>query len=175
MLTITRNHVILTIVTLNHVKIERGGSMKKIKAINGYTIYEATKRDENKYNVEEGYFYIYFSSDIRDYGISNSEWDWEAGSIEEATNWCTSSNYAIAKEIVEERTTAATYEEIEEVEALLNAGLSVEEIEEGEEIEVRGGAWLDNENRCFYDIIGATKDFNICKEISNNKIFALPR
>ena len=76
--------------------------MKKIKAINGYTIYEATKKDENKYNVEEGYFYIYFSSDIRDYGISNSEWDWEAGSIEEATEWATGSNYAIAKEIVEE-------------------------------------------------------------------------
>lgn len=148
--------------------------MKKIKAINGYTIYEATKRDENKYNVEEGYFYIYFSSDIRDYGISNSYWDWEAGSIEEATEWATGSNYAIAKEIVEETTTAATFEEIEEVEALLNAGLSVEEITENE-IEVRGGAWLENENRCLYEIIGSTNDFDICREISNNKIFALSR
>lgn len=46
--------------------------MKKIKALNGYTIYQATKRDENKYNVTEGYFYIYFSSDIRDYGLTNS-------------------------------------------------------------------------------------------------------
>ena len=93
--------------------------MKKIKALNGYTIYEATKRDENKYNVEEGYFYIYFSSDIRDYGISNSEWDFEAGSIKEAEAICNGSNYARAKEIVEATTTAATYEEIEEVEKFL--------------------------------------------------------
>lgn len=107
--------------------------MKKVKAVNGYTIYEATKRDENKYNVTEGYFYIYFSSDIRDYGLAYSYMEWEAGSIEEAEELCKGSNYAIAREIVEERTTAATYEEIEEVEALLNAGLSAEEIEEVEE------------------------------------------
>lgn len=107
--------------------------MKRVKAINGYSIYEATLKDEEKYNVVCGCFYIYFSSDIRDFGLSNSDWDWESGSIEEATEWATGSNYAIAKEIVEETTTAASFEEIEEVEAMLNSGLSVEEIKEEKE------------------------------------------
>ena len=82
--------------------------MKRIKSINGYTIYQASARDVSKYNVEEGYFYLYFSSDIRDYGLSCCEWDLEAGSIEEAEAFATGTNYAIAKEIVEETTTAAS-------------------------------------------------------------------
>lgn len=104
--------------------------MKKIKAVNGYTIYQASARDVSKYNVEEGYFYLYFSSDIRDYGLSNCDWDWEAGSIEEAEAFATGTNYAIAKEIVEETTTAASFEEIQEVEAKLDSGMSTEEIYE---------------------------------------------
>ena len=97
--------------------------MKKIKSLNGYTIFEATLKDEEKYNVVCGCFYLYFSSDIRDFGISNCEWDWEAGSIEEATEWATGSNYAIAKEIVEETTTAATYEEIAAIEKKLDEAI----------------------------------------------------
>lgn len=104
--------------------------MKKIKAVNGYTIYQASARDASKYNVEEGYFYLYFSSDIRDYGLTNCDWDHEAGSIEEAEAFATGTNYAIAKEIVEETTTAASFEEIQEVEAKLDSGMSREEIEE---------------------------------------------
>ena len=95
--------------------------MKKIKAINGYTIYQATDRDVSKYNVEADYFYLYFSSDIRDYGLSNCEWDWEAGSIEEAEAFATGTNYATAKEMVEATTTAASFEEIQEVEARLDS------------------------------------------------------
>lgn len=112
--------------------------MKKIKSVNGYSIYEATKRDENKYNVTEGCFYIYFSSDIRDYGLQNSDYDFEAGSVQEAEDFCNGSNYAIAKEIVEERTTAATYEEIAEVEKALDNGATFEEYLESEE-------WIDTE------------------------------
>lgn len=104
--------------------------MKRIKSINGYTIYQASARDVSKYNVTEGYFYLYFSSDIRDYGLSNCDWDWEAGSIEEAEAFATGTNYAIAKEIVEETTTAASFEEIQEIEAKLDSGISREEIEE---------------------------------------------
>jgi hypothetical protein len=109
--------------------------MKRIKAINGYTIYEATEKDTRKYNVEAGCFYIYFSSDIREYGLSNSYWDFEAGNIQEAIDWCSCCNYATAKEMVEATTTAASFEEIELIEEMLNAGLSQLEIEEMEELE----------------------------------------
>ena len=104
--------------------------MKRIKAVNGYTIYQATARDAANRNVEEGYFYLFFSSDVRDYGLSNCEWDWEAGSIDEAVAFATGTNFAIAKEIVEETTTAASFEEIQEVEAKLDSGMNLEEIEE---------------------------------------------
>ena len=109
--------------------------MKRIKATNGYTIYQATARDESKYDVCEGYFYLYFSSDIRDYGLTNCDWDWEAGTIEEAESFANGTNYAIAKEIVEETTTAASFEEIAEVEAKLDNGMSREDIE-SEEIHI---------------------------------------
>lgn len=111
--------------------------MKKIKALNGYTIYEATKRDENKYNVEAGTFYIYFSSDVREYGLQNSDYDWEAGTIEEAEDFCNGTNYARAKEIVEETTTYATYEEIEKVEKMLDSETFGEFLDNTE--------WIDTE------------------------------
>lgn len=121
--------------------------MKKIKAVNGYTIYQATKRDENKYNVTEGDFYIYFSSDIRDYGIQNSDYDFEAGTIEEAEAFCNGSNYAVAKEIVEQTTTAASFEEIAEVEKMLDNGMTAEEIEEGKTFGeyLAEEEWIDTE------------------------------
>lgn len=103
--------------------------MKKVMAINGYTIYEATTRDEKKYNVISGEFYLYFSSDIRDFGLLYSEWEYEAGTIEEAEELANGSNYAIAKEIIENQNTFASFEEIEEVENELNSGKSVEQIE----------------------------------------------
>ena len=110
--------------------------MKRIKAVNGYTIYQATARDAANRNVEEGYFYLFFSSDIRDYGLSNCDWDWEAGSIEEAEAFATGTNYAAAKAIVEETTTAASFEEIAEVESKLDNGMTREEIEEENEKEI---------------------------------------
>ena len=110
--------------------------MKRIKAINGYTIYQATTRDEKKYNVEAGYFYLYFSSDVRDYGISCCDPDYEAGSLEEAISFASGTNYAIAKEYVEESTTAATYDEIAEIEKQLDAGATLEEIDAAQNEEV---------------------------------------
>lgn len=103
--------------------------MKRIKSINGYTIYQATARDVTRHNVEEGCFYLYFSSDIRDYGLAYSYIEMEAGSLEEAEAIATGSNYAAAREYVEASTTAATYEEIEEIEKQLDEGLTIDEIE----------------------------------------------
>lgn len=96
--------------------------MKRIKNTNGYAIYQAGSRDVDKYGVEDGAFYVYFSSDIRDFGISNSEPEFEGLDTLEAAESCCTGNYAKAREIVEGRTTAASFEEIAEVEAQLDAG-----------------------------------------------------
>ena len=123
--------------------------MKRIKSVNGYSIYQATARDTEKYNVTEGVFYIYFSSDVRDFGIANSDPDWEADTLENALEWCNSSNYAKAKEIVEADTTAATFESIAAVEKQLDAGIDPEEVnlEETEEEETDPDARLDENTR----------------------------
>ena len=97
-------------------------NMKRIKNMNGYAIYQAVARDVGKYGAEEGTFYVYFSSDIRDYGLANSEPEFEGLGTLEAAEGCCTGNYAKAREIVESRTTAASFEEIAEVEAQLDAG-----------------------------------------------------
>ena len=103
--------------------------MKKIKNMNGYAIYQAGTRDVAKYGFEDGSFYVYFASDVRDFGLTNSTPEFEGcGSIEEAEANCTG-NFAIAKEIVEERTTAASMEEILEVEAKLDAGMDTDDLD----------------------------------------------
>ena len=107
--------------------------MKRIKSINGYTIYQATARDAARDNVEKGYFYLYFSSDIREYGRAYSYIEYEAGSLEEAEALANGTNYAMAREYVEANTTAATYEEIEAVEKMMDSGLSADDIATAEE------------------------------------------
>lgn len=42
------------------------------------------------------------------------------------------------------------------------------------ELVVRGGAWLDIMNSCFYIVIDKIKGYDICRENGSNKIFALP-
>lgn len=103
--------------------------MKKIKNVNGYTIYQAGPRDVKKYGFSEGGFYVYFASDVKDFGLPNSTPEFEdCGNLEEAEANCTG-NFAIAKEIVEERTTAASMDEILEVEAMLDAGADPESLD----------------------------------------------
>jgi hypothetical protein len=104
--------------------------MKKIKNLNGYAIYQAGPRDVKKYGFEDGSFYVYFASDVRDFGLPNSTPEFEGcGSLEEAEANC-AGNFAIAKEIVEGRTTAASMEEILEVEAQLDAGADPDDLDE---------------------------------------------
>lgn len=104
--------------------------MKRIKNTNGYAIYQAGARDVAKYGFEDGSFYVYFASDVRDFGLTNSTPEFEGcGSLEEAEANCTG-NFARAKEIVEGRTTAASTEEILEVEALLDAGADPDDLDE---------------------------------------------
>lgn len=44
----------------------------------------------------------------------------------------------------------------------------------GEEIAVRGGAWLDIMNSCFYTVIEKIDGYDICKDV-DGVVFALPR
>ena len=44
----------------------------------------------------------------------------------------------------------------------------------GKELVVRGGAWLDIMNSCFYTVIDKIKGYDICQENGNNTVFALP-
>jgi hypothetical protein len=44
--------------------------MKRIKAMNGYTIYQSvSKRDENKYGVYIDCYAIWKTSDVREFGL----------------------------------------------------------------------------------------------------------
>lgn len=97
--------------------------MKKMKAMNGYAIYEAGARDVEKYGYEAGCFYVFFASDVRDFGIANSYPEFDGLDSLEAAEACCGGNHAKAREIVESQSTAASYEEIEEIEKLLDAGL----------------------------------------------------
>lgn len=46
----------------------------------------------------------------------------------------------------------------------------------GTEIVVRGGAWLDVMNSCFYKVIDRVEGYDICIENGSAKtVFALPR
>lgn len=44
---------------------------------------------------------------------------------------------------------------------------------QGTEVEVRGGAWLDIMNSCFYTVIDTISRYQICRDLEG-KIFALP-
>ena len=96
--------------------------MKKVKSLNGYSIFEAGPRDVDKYGYEAGSFYVFFSSDIRDFGIANSSPEYDGLDTLEAAEACCLGNYAKAREIVEGSTTAASFEEIAEVERQLDNG-----------------------------------------------------
>lgn len=96
--------------------------MKRIKAMNGYTIYEVTARDEKQGNGTAGEYAIFFSSDIRDYGVAYSTPEYEGiDTLEQAVELIEGEgNYAKARELCERESTAVTFEDIEEMQERLN-------------------------------------------------------
>ena len=106
--------------------------MKRIKSVNGYTIYEAvTQRDEDTYNCHVGEYNIYLSSDIRDFGLSNSYPEYESiDSLSVAEAMCGASQYAVAVDLAEElsSSTVQDMDLVLEIERLLEDGLSIEEV-----------------------------------------------
>ena len=106
--------------------------MKRICSVNGYTIYGATSaRDEANYNCHVGSYNIYLSSDIRDYGLSYSYPEYEdIDSLSVAKAMCDASKYAVASDLAEEisGSTAQDMDLVLEIERLLESGLSIEEV-----------------------------------------------
>lgn len=86
--------------------------MKKIKSLNGFTIYETTKRDE-KDGYTIGEYVLYFSSDIKDFGREYSDVEYTASTMEEAEELANGTMYAIAKEELEKEYTAVSHGDIE--------------------------------------------------------------
>lgn len=94
---------------------------KRIKSINGYTIYQLTERDVNNefYNATPGNYVIYLSSDIREYGRTNSTPDFEdIETLNECFDICAGST-AIAYEIVNDNYDAKL-ETIDAIETVIN-------------------------------------------------------
>lgn len=92
---------------------------KRIKAINGYTIYQLSERDVNNefYNAEPGNYVIYLSSDIREYGRTNSTPEYEdIETLNECFEICDGVT-AIAYEIAGD---GASIETIDAVENVIN-------------------------------------------------------
>ena len=106
--------------------------MKRIKSVNGYTIYEAvTQRDEDTYNCHVGEYNIYLSSDIRDFGLSNSYPEYESiDSLSVAEAMCGASQYAVAVDLAEElsSSTVQDMDLVLEIERRLEAGEALETI-----------------------------------------------
>lgn len=95
---------------------------KRIKAINGYTIYQLTERDVNNefYNAEPGNYVIYLSADIREYGRTNSTPEFEdIETLNECFEICDGVT-ATAYEICDLSENENTIENIELIEYTLN-------------------------------------------------------
>lgn len=117
--------------------------MKRIKAINGYTIYQSTtQRDVDNYRCSIGDYNIYLSSDIRDYGLSCSYPEWDGvDSLAVAVAMCNGSSYAVAVELAEElsNSTIQDMDLVLEIERRLDAGESLESVRDS----------YDTDEQCF--------------------------
>lgn len=117
--------------------------MKRIKAINGYTIYQATtQRDADNYRCQIGDYSIYLSSDIRDFGLSCSYPEWDGvDSLAVAVAMCNGSKHAVAVELAEELSdsTVQDMDLVLEIERRLDAGESLESVRDS----------YDTDEQCF--------------------------
>lgn len=108
--------------------------MKRIKSVNGYVIYEATSaRDEENYNCRIGHYNLYLSSDIKDFGLSNSYPDYEdIETMSEAINICNGSQFAIATAMAWELSDSTVEDTAlrDEIERRLEAGQPMDYIRE---------------------------------------------
>lgn len=136
--------------------------MKRIKSINGYTIYQATtQRDADNYNCEIGSYNIYLSSDIRDFGLTNSypEYD-NIDSLTAALNICCDSRFAIACALADELSDS-TIQDMDlclEIERRFDAGESVEYVRDCYDPETGILHAEPSENPSYYTWLDSVRD-----------------
>lgn len=124
--------------------------MKKIKCMNGYTIFETTKRDE-KDGYTAGEFFVYMSSDIREFGREYSYPEFEGcGTLAEAVENIADDYTARAVEIVGRRYTAIDWEEVEEVARKLAGGVMFDDVT-GEELDEERAYIIEEAHRLALD------------------------
>lgn len=115
--------------------------MKRIKTVNGYAIYQAvTVRDADKYGCNVGNFNLYLSTDIRDYGLSCSDPQFDdVDSLAVAMELAEGSNFAVAEALAEELSysTVQDMDLVLEIERRLDGGQTVEEITEAYDAETQ--------------------------------------
>lgn len=114
--------------------------MKRIKAMNGYTIYQMTARDEKNGDGIEGEYAVFFSSDVREYGVKYSTPEWDGiDSLQEAEWLCNDREnvtYAKARALCEAESTCFSYEDVEEkIEELKQRGIDATAYETADELE----------------------------------------
>lgn len=139
--------------------------MKRIRAINGYAIYEATSaRDEANYNCRIGHYNMYIAQDIRDYGLSNSYPDWEdIETLAEVVARANGSQYAVAVALADELSDS-TVEDValrDAIERRLEAGQSIDYIRE----------CYDTDEQCFdpeLDWMGDPSDIELAIQIGDD-------
>ena len=97
--------------------------MKRVKAMNGYTIYESTARDVKRGDaVDVGEFYLYFSRDIREYGREFSDAEWgPCGTLKEAEEWASGETTIYTPVALEAVANVSTCIDFADVEKLVNA------------------------------------------------------
>lgn len=117
--------------------------MKRIKTVNGYAIYEATSaRDEANYDCGIGHYNLYLSSDIKDFGLSNSYPDYEdIETMSEAVALANGSQFAVATAMAWELSDSTVEDAAlrDEIERRLEAGQPMDYIRDH----------YDTENGCF--------------------------
>lgn len=106
--------------------------MKRIKSVNGYTIYQAiTARDEENYKCSIGNYNIYITQDIRDYGLACSypEYD-DIDSMATCLELANGSNYAVAVALADELSSSTVQgtDLVLEIERRLDAQQSIDYI-----------------------------------------------
>lgn len=122
--------------------------MKKVKQANGYIIYRANvpAKDHENYGCRLDHFNIYLATDIKDYGLTYSDPEYQdIDTLAEALNICNASYYAIACALAEElsNSTCQDMDLVQEIEKRLETGEAVNAMSSVGPLPSRSLPWIN--------------------------------